>query len=62
MIDTNQLLIDFIGKNWMALIIIYGMVRAMFPNSKVLAAMGDGFARMFPVFRNNKETEGRKRG
>lgn len=53
MIYTNQYLTDFVGNNWMALIIGYGVCRAIFPQSKILTALGEGFARMFSVFRNN---------
>lgn len=52
MIYTNQWLIEAIGENWMALIIIYGIIKAMFPNSKVLNAIGETFAGLFPVFKN----------
>lgn len=51
MIDSNQFLIDFISGNWMAMIIVYGVFRAMFPNSKILMALGEGFSNLFPVFR-----------
>ena len=54
MIDSNQLLIDFIGSNWMALVILYGIFRAMFPNSKVLGAIGEGFSNLFPVFKKKE--------
>jgi len=58
MIDSNQFLVDFIGSNWMALVILYGIFRAMFPNSKVLTAIGEGFSNLFPVFKR-KDNENR---
>jgi len=54
MIDTNQILVDFIGSNWMAMIIVYGVFRSMFPNSTVLTAIGEGFSNLFPVFRKKE--------
>ena len=51
MIDTNTWLIEFIGKNWMVMLIIYGVFAAMFPASKILAAIGETFSGLFPVFR-----------
>ena len=55
MIDTNQFLIDFIGSNWMLMIIIYGIFTAMFPTSKVLTAIGEGFSNLFPVFKGKEK-------
>jgi len=55
MIDTNQFLLDFIGSNWMALIIVYGVFRAMFPNSKILTALGEGFSGLFPQLRKKDQ-------
>lgn len=54
MIYSNAWLIEFIGENWMALLIIYGVAKAMFPNSKILNSVGDGFAGIFPVFRKKE--------
>ena len=51
MIYSNSWLIEFIGYNWMALLIIYGVLKAMFPESKILSAIGEGFSKLFPVFR-----------
>ena len=55
MIDTNKWLVDCIGSNWMLMIIVYGAFRAMFPNSKVLGAIGESFAGLFPVFRKKEQ-------
>lgn len=60
MIYTNDWLIEAIAENWMGLILLYSIIRAMFPNSKMLNAIGESFANVFPVFRkkdggNNKE-------
>jgi phage-related minor tail protein len=60
MIYTNQFLTDFIGNNWMALLILYGIFRAMFPASKILAAIGGTFANIFPVLRNNGSDAAKK--
>ena len=56
MMYSNQWLTEFIGNNWMALLILYGVARAMFPNSKILSAIGEGFSKLFPVFNRNKNT------
>jgi len=55
MIYSNEWLIKFVGENWMALLIVYGMARAMFPNSKILGALGSGVSNIFPVFRKKAE-------
>jgi hypothetical protein len=54
MIYTNQWLIEVIKENWMMLILLYGIVRAMFPNSKMLTAIGEAFSNLFPVFRKKE--------
>lgn len=55
MIDSNQFLIDFIGSNWMGMIIVYSIFRAMFPNSRTLTAIGESFSGLFPVFRKGEK-------
>jgi len=59
MINTNQWLVDFIGSNWMALIVIYGIFRAMFPTSRILTAIGESFSGLFPVFGRGKTDPGK---
>jgi hypothetical protein len=54
MIDSNNFLLDLVGKNWMALIILYTMVRTIFPNVKVIIAIGDAFANLFPQFKKKE--------
>ncbi len=51
MLYSNEWLIEFIGENWIALVILFGIFRSLFPNSKVLNAIGSAFADRFPVFR-----------
>jgi hypothetical protein len=55
MLYSNQWLTEFIGNNWMGLIILYGAAKAVFPNSKILGAIGSGFSNIFPVFRKKGE-------
>ncbi len=55
MFYSNEFLIKFIGENWMFLLILYGIFKAMFPNSKILNAVGEGFSNLFPVFRKKGE-------
>ena len=57
MFSSNQWLTDFIGQNWMGMVILYSIVRSMFPNSKMLNAIGQTFSGMFPVFRKEKPKE-----
>lgn len=59
--DSNTFLVQFIGDNWMAMIIIYAIFRAMFPNSRILTAVGETFSGLFPVFKQ-KQTEEPKKG
>jgi len=56
MIYSNSWLTEFIGNNWMGLIILYGAAKAVCPNSKILNAIGAGFSNIFPVF-NRKKAE-----
>jgi hypothetical protein len=52
MIDTNQLFVDFVGKNWMLMLIVYAVVREMLPDSKILKALGEAVSNLFPVLKN----------
>lgn len=55
MINTNQILMDFVGQNWIALLLLYGIVRAMFPNSMMLTAIGETFSGLFPQLRKKDQ-------
>ena len=57
MFSSNQWLTDFIGQNWMGMVILYSIVRSMFPNSKMLNGIGQTFSGMFPVFGKDKPKE-----
>jgi hypothetical protein len=54
MIDSNTFLIDFVNNNWMGLVMLYSIVRSIFPNNKVLKAIGEAFSARFPVFGGNQ--------
>lgn len=54
MIDGNTFLNDLIGKNWMVLMLIYVILNNIFPDSKILQAIGKGFSNMFPVFKRKE--------
>lgn len=56
--DCNAWLIEFIGKNWMPLLLVYSTIRTMFPDSKVLKSIGAAFAGMFPVFGKKDDVHG----
>ncbi len=51
MLYSNYWLTDFVGNNWMLLLIIYGVLKAMFPYSKILQAIGSGFSNIFPILK-----------
>lgn len=54
MFDGNAFINELVGKNWMLLILIYGIVRAMLPNSKFLSAIGEAFSGLFPILRKKE--------
>lgn len=56
--DGNALINELIGKNWMLFLLAYNILSVIFPEAKWLKAIGDGFSRMFPVFRGNKKEDG----
>lgn len=58
MFDGNAFINELIGKNWMLLLLAYNILSVIFPDAKWLEAIGDGFSRMFPVFRGNKKEDG----
>jgi len=47
MISIDSYLLDFIKDNIITLSILYAILRSMFPNSKVLSAIGEAFSRKF---------------
>ena len=61
MFDGNAFINELVGKNWMILIIIYGVFRAAFPNSKILNAIREGFSNLFPVFKKKELSTIRRR-
>ena len=50
-IKGNEILLQFVSDNWMILLLFYTVVRAMFPNSKLILNIGASFSSMFPIFR-----------
>lgn len=56
MIDGNALINEFIGKNWMVLILLYNILTVIFPDARWIKAIGESFAKMFPVFGRKEKT------
>lgn len=52
MFDGNAFINELVGKNWMLLILAYNILSVVFPDAQWLRAIGDGFSKVFPVFRN----------
>jgi hypothetical protein len=53
--DGNAVLNEIIGKWWMVMMLVYFILNTIFPDSKILKAIGEGFSKMFPVFRKKGE-------
>lgn len=51
MFDGNSFINDLISNNWMLLILLYNILSTIFPDSKAIKGIGEGFSKMFPVFR-----------
>lgn len=49
--DSNGFLDDFVGQNWILLLLMYNIFKAVFPNSKVLEAIGATLSSKFPLLR-----------
>jgi hypothetical protein len=54
MFDGNAFINDMINNNWMLLILLYNILSTIFPDSKALKAIGEGFSKMFPVFKRKE--------
>lgn len=54
MIDGNAFINEVVGKNWMLLLLAYNIFVVVFPDSKILKAIGEGFSKMFPVFKKKE--------
>jgi hypothetical protein len=52
--NSNQWLLDLIGGNWMVMIIVYTIVRTIWPGSALIVAVGDAFSNLFPQFKKNE--------
>jgi membrane-bound metal-dependent hydrolase YbcI (DUF457 family) len=58
MFYSNQWLWDFLNNNWMGLVMLYSIVRSIFPNSKVLVALGMSAQNMFPsIFKREEKND-----
>ncbi len=55
MIDGNAILNEFIGKNWMVMLLVYNILAVIFPNAEWLKRLGAAFADRFPQFRKKGE-------
>lgn len=47
-VNTNHLLIDFLQNNCFALILLYSLIRSMFPHNKLIQDIGAYFRTAFP--------------
>ena len=56
--DSNQFLDDFVGSNWILLLLLLNLWKAAFPNSKFLASLGATLAETFPAFKKPLMTRG----
>ena len=54
MFDGNAWINELIGKNWMLLLLLYNILTVIFPGARWLKAIGEGFGKMFPVFRRKE--------
>lgn len=50
-IDGNAILTELVSKNWMPLLIVFAVLKAFFPNSKILNAIGEAISSRFPIFK-----------
>lgn len=51
MIDGNAWLNEFIGKNWLVLLLAYHVLDAAFPSWRFLDRLGEAMTQIFPVFK-----------
>jgi len=51
MFDGNAFINEIVGKNWMLMLLVYNILAVIFPDAKWLTAIGEGFSKMFPVFK-----------
>jgi hypothetical protein len=54
MFDSNTFLMNLVSNNWLAILAVYGVFRAVFPNSRILSRLADYFSGLFPILKNRK--------
>jgi hypothetical protein len=47
MIHTDQWILDFLKENMITISFLYAVVKMLFPDSKILKAIGDAFKARF---------------
>ncbi len=51
MIDGNALFTEFISKNWMPLVFFFAILKAIFPDSRILNAIGEMISTKLPILK-----------
>jgi hypothetical protein len=54
MFDSNTFLMNLVSNNWLAILAVYGVFKAIFPNSRILSRLADYFTGLFPILKNRK--------
>jgi len=51
MIDGNALFTEFISKNWMPLLTLFAILKVLFPESRILNAIGELISSRLPILK-----------
>lgn len=51
---NNQFIIQFVSDHWVVIILIYGILKAFFPNSQLLARLAEKISGVFPILKKKE--------
>jgi hypothetical protein len=54
MVFTNEFILKFVSENWLGILLVYGVFKSIFPESKLLARFADYVSNLFPILKKGK--------
>lgn len=51
---NNQYLVQFVSDHWILILLGYGVLKALFPNSQLLARLAEKVSGVFPILKKKE--------
>ena len=55
MIYSNDFLMKVVSENWLGILLVYGVFKSIFPESKLLGRLADYVSNLFPILKSKGE-------